>query len=184
MEDAEAVAQVFGLGEIVGAEQHRAALGFQAGHDPVHFPARQRVESGRGLVEDDQVRPVDKREGEEQALPLPAGQDVKGGIRLGGQVKLLQQQVGFGGVGIERGEQPEGLPGCYLVLQRRHLELGAQLLPGLAGMREGIDAADADSARIRPAQAEDALEGGRLAGAVQAEQAEDFPRADVEADPA
>ena len=49
-------------------------------------------------------------------------------------------------------------------------------------MGAGIEAGDVDRAGIREPEAKGALEEGGLAGAIGAEQAEDFPRADAKGD--
>ena len=52
-----------------------------------------RIESGRGLIEEDQVRLADQREREIEAPPLTAGEVLRAGLSLGIELDQLDQLV-------------------------------------------------------------------------------------------
>jgi hypothetical protein len=76
------------------------------------------------------------------------------------------------------GRQSDGELGLHLAL----LELGAEDLAGGPVLGDGVEAGHPDPARVGDAQALDALDGGGLAGAVRAEDAEDLALLDAEGD--
>ncbi len=79
--------------------------------------------------------------------------------------------------GVTRGEQLERLPDADVVGQRRLLELAADAAAQLARLADRVEAEDRDLAAVGLAQALEAFDRGRLAGAVRAEQAEDLTAA-------
>jgi hypothetical protein len=70
--DRQAIAQDLGLLHVVGGQQHRAALRLEPADDVPQGPSCGRIEARRGLVEEDQLRVVDKGKGDGQSLTLAA----------------------------------------------------------------------------------------------------------------
>ena len=83
---------------------------------------------------------------------------------------------------VEPAIQRQRLTRGDLVLQRGGLQRGADLLLHLARPLPRVDPAHLQPARVRFAQPDQAFDGGRLAGAVRSEQAENLARLDLEAD--
>src|SRR5436190_2230719 len=82
------------------------------------------------------------------------------------EAELVQQRIGLCPGAEERGEQHDRLARRHPVWQRGGLERRAYPPLHVATRSASVDAVDADAARVRLTQAEDAFEGGRLAGAV------------------
>src|SRR6185503_19668203 len=91
------------------------------------------------------------------------------------------QLVGRRALAIERREQRQRLARRDLVLERRGLERGADLLLDLHRPPARVEAAHLDRARVGLAQADHAFERRGLARAVRADQPEDLPVLDLEA---
>jgi hypothetical protein len=89
-----------------------------------------------------------------------------------------------GGVGdaVEVAEQLDQLAGGEEWEERGRLQLDTDHGADLVGLADGVEARHLDAAGVGLAQALDHLEGGGLAGAVGAEDAEDLAGADVEVD--
>ena len=143
--------------------------------DVVNFAAHLRIEAGGRLVEEDDLGIVDQRHGQRQALLLPAGKLAVEGRALFFQLEALQEFVGVGMVAIEVGEEVDRFLHAQLVRQGSGLQDRADLfLEFLARLFRDRGRRRAPSRG--PACA--SLPGFRrwtgLAGAVRAEQAEDF----------
>ena len=83
---------------------------------------------------------------------------------------------------VEGGVKVERLPHLYVVGQRRLLKLHADALPELPALAPGVEPEDAYIARVRLAQAGQALDQGRLARPVRPDDAEDLTVPDPERD--
>jgi hypothetical protein len=81
---------------------------------------------------------------------------------------------------VQRGEQPQCLADPQLVGQGSVLQLGADAAAQAVAGRRRVEAEDLRRAAVRPTQALEDLDGGRLSGAVGAEQAEQLATADGE----
>ena len=74
IDDRHPVAQPLGLVHVVRRQQDGPALGAEAADDVPELPARLRVEAGRRLVEEQQLRVADQGAGHRQPLLLAAGE--------------------------------------------------------------------------------------------------------------
>ena len=104
-----------------------------------------------------------------------------GASRLWRQREPVEHRLRLLAVAVERAEQRQRLPRRDLVLQGRRLQRGPDLLLDVVWTPARVDAADLDVPFVRLPQADDALDGGRLAGSVGTEQAEDLAVLDLEA---
>ena len=146
----DAVAQPLGFLDVVGDEHdRRAAVADAADHVPGMTPA-DRVEVLGQLVEEHQLRVADESEGDEQPLPLAAGQRAERPCPQAGEVPLLGELAERSGRGVQRGEQPQGLADPQLVGERGVLELGAELAAEAIACRGRIEAEHASPTRSPP----------------------------------
>lgn len=174
------VGEIDGLADIMGDEERGgAAERAEPQQIVLQLLARQRVERGERLVEQQQVWITNQRAGDGDAALLPAG-------KLGGPAHRkiresdpLQQVergilVGDGGAALQRDRQQDVVERAQPVEQGRRLEdeAGAR---ARAGQRF---AADADCAFARHQQPGGELEQGGLAAAAAAEQAMDLASRD------
>ena len=116
-----------GEAHLVGDHEHRHAVIGQPTHDGQHLADQLRVQRGRRLVEEHELRTHRQCTGDRHTLLLTAGELDRPGVRLVGQTDLVQQLAGvglrlrlrltldlhrgFGDVGEHRavGEEVEGL---------------------------------------------------------------------------
>lgn len=130
------------------------------------------IESRRGLVDQQDRRVVDERQGERQPLPLATGELPRSSLRLGSQAEAVEKGADRCSIGIpfvEGGVERDRLPKPQGWEERRVLELHPE--EAFRGLASGGVATDADATRRGPPQTLDAGERGRLAGAVRAEEA-------------
>ena len=115
-----------------------------------------------------------------QALLLAAGEVLVAGPGLAAQAQPLHQRDGVGGALVEGGEEGERLADGELVGQAALLELHAEHLAQRVAVASRVEAEDGHLAAVGAAQAGHALDGGGLARAVRAEDAEDLALLDGE----
>ena len=172
------VAEDLGLVGEVGDEHH----GRPAVADPLHEvpddPARRRVETLGELVEEHDLGLVEERQGDEQSLPLSARQRAE---RLAPQrvEPPLRHRVARD---APVGEQSDGLAHTHPLRQVRVLELAPDTGGERAPLPLRIAPEQPHRAGIRTTEALGALDQRRLAGAVEAEDAEDLALGDREVD--
>jgi hypothetical protein len=146
------------------------------------------VESRGRLVEDDQLRLVDERPGDQKAPLHPARQRPDALVRPLAQQGEVEQLVHPGRHPL--GLQPEVAAVDDQVLAHRQLAVQVGLLRDDAEPRldptplaGGVHAEHTQLAAADRRQAVDHLHRGRLAGAVRAQEAEADPGLDLELDP-
>jgi hypothetical protein len=164
-------------------EYRRAALVLEVPHQRPGFAARDRVEAGGRLVEEDQVGVADDADRDVEPALLAARE--RGGLLPGllGQPDHLDDLVDGERIGVEGGEVPEDLAyrqvGEGAATLRYHADAGApgavvagRVLPEhaylAAGGRAGTD---------------QNLDGRRLASSIRPEQCEDLTTVHLEVDP-
>lgn len=118
--------------------------------------------------------------GREQGVRPPAGEFAEAAVQVRSEPEAFGQGSPAGGVRVERGVQFEGLADGELGLEFTPLELDAENPGDPLVVGDRVEAGDADPAGVGDAQALDAFDGGRLAGAVGAEDAEDLALLDGE----
>ena len=188
VDHADLVGQCVGLVEVLSGEQHGRALGDEVADDVPHVLALGRVQTGGGLVEEDDGRPADQARGQIE----PAAHAAR--VRLGHLA---------GGVGqVEPGQQLPGadlrLPAAQIQqLADHHQVLGAGEVfvdrGVLAGQADGVAnllrladdvvPADPGGAGVGLQQGGQDADGGGLAGAVRAQHPEHAALSGSEVDP-
>src|SRR5690554_1649617 len=178
----DAVAQPLGLVHEVGDEHDRHALLAHRLDELPHLAAGLRVEARRELVEHGDLRLADQGERDREALLLPTREVPVLRVELLGETEAGREGDAVGGVGVERGEQLEGLAHADLGVQLALLELYADPLTQGRAVVGGVETQDADLAVVGRTQPREALDRRRLARPVGAEDPEDLPAADLEGD--
>jgi hypothetical protein len=189
LEDDGLIAEVVELAEDVRGDEDGDAALAGAGEDVAQVAAAARVEAVGGLVEDEQARAVEQAAGDEQALAHALGQGAGGGVALVDEVEGGEHLVD-GGRELGLGEL-EALAEEAQVLGRRHVlvervtvaeeaDLTAQ--GGLVGARP--HAVELDAALAGGEHGGEHAQGGRLAGAVGADEADDRAAGDREGEAA
>ena len=168
---------VVGLFEVVGGEQHRAPGVGELPHRTPEAAARLDVHPHGGLVEDEQVGVGQQREGVPQALGLAAGEPVGPRLEESAEVGPLDNLSHRERLGVQTGHQLEDVDHPGVGEQRAGLEHRPD--PPRTDGGERVEAEDRDGAGVGLRQAEDHLVGGRLAGAVRAEDGDDLTGLDA-----
>ncbi len=170
------------VAQLVGREEDRRA-GRAEGRDPLaRGLLRRRVHAGRRLVEDEQLRAADERQGQPKTLPLAPGQPPvprPGDTR---EVHELEHAVRVLRVAVEPGVEPERLARCRAGIDAALLEHEADPGPEAPAIAGGIEAQHLHRATVRVAVPLEDLDGRRLAGPVRAEEREQLAPADLERD--
>ena len=140
----------------------------------VEFAPRHRIEAGGGFVEQQQLRPRRQRQRQAQ-LGAGAARHL-GGAEPVRYVEQAQQALKFGAVPgrVKAADELAELIGVHPRIKLRFLAHIADAL--LEACRHALDglAEHADVAAVGPEQSHQQFQGGGLAGAVAAEEAEHF----------
>ena len=162
--------------------QDRAFLRAQFLDQVANLETDLRIESGGRFVEKEHLRIVDKRERESEALLLSAGK--RGVIRVFffPKLKTFQQRIAIDRATVKRGEEFERLVHRNFVRQIRRLQTDADAILQLLLLPVGIESEHRHFAGAARPQTFENFNRRRLAGAVRAEQAEDFARVHFEID--
>ena len=180
--DRDALAQGFGLFQVVRGQHDRAALlADRSDHVPEGAPGLW-IESGGGLVEEHQLGVVHQRERDREPLLLAARELARLAVALLLEADDREHALGapVGRLPVEPGIQIEQLARRQPLEERGRLELNAD--PQLHRARIGPDghAQNLDPASVGLGQPLDHLERGRLAGAVRPEDPERLALGDLE----
>ncbi len=173
---------MLGLVEVVGREQDRGAAGPQPRDQLPELPARLRVETGRRLVEEEQLRRTDDAQRDVQAPPLSTGEPARPCPPLLLQPGGADHLVGVARRRVERRVVAHELLDRELRRVRGCLPDDAEPRPPGATSGAGIGAENLHLPGVAPAVTLEDLDGRRLAGAVRAEQGEDLTPAHIEVD--
>ena len=98
-EDDHAIGERFDLVEVVDEMSTILPFSFKREQDVVNLPARDRIESGGRLVEDVEIRIVQHRHGQGEALPLSTGQSAHHRLGLVSEIHTLQHFIGSARLG-------------------------------------------------------------------------------------
>ena len=185
VQDRDVVGQLIGLIEILRREEHgRPAVG-QLADRPPHLVASLRVEPAGGLVQEDDCRTADQAHGDVEAAAHPTGIGRHAAI-----CRLLQpeppQQVrgGLAGIGdvAQVADQPQVLAPRQPVVDGGELPRQADLLAHLVRSRGDVVPGHRGRAAVGPDEGGQDVDRRCLAGAVTAQQGEDRPLLNAEAD--
>src|SRR5438128_4779021 len=180
VDNGNAVAKPLRLVHVMRGQQDGAAAALKLTDDVPKLAAALRVETGGGFVEKEYLGIGYQRCGDRQALPLTARQLPDPTVGLFGQRHFLHNLRGRARTAIEAGEKLQGLPHRKFIPQARLLQRDSQHLAqllgvGTPGLSDNLDLAG--SRRKQPLQN---FDGGRLPGAVWAEQAKTFAGLDLQ----
>jgi hypothetical protein len=165
-----------------GQEDRQPLLLGEPLHLDPHRGARLGIEAGRGLVEEEDARPVDESERDVEAPLHPARVAAHDAIRRVDDPDQLEQLVDAGAQ-VVAGEALDP-PLEHEVLSPGRLAVDARLLRDVADraadavrLPDRVVAGDERAAGVRLRQRRQHADGRRLARAVRAEQAEDLAAA-------
>src|SRR5438067_1294705 len=167
--DGDLIAQELRLLHVVGRQDDGLAARLDRLHQLPEIASRLRIESGGRLIEEQHRRIVDERDREQQPLLLAAGELAGVAPRELLQGAQADELIDLEPVGVEPPEQRDRLAHGEKVLQRGPLEENAGVLAKARAERLAAVAYLAGGRRQDPLHD---LDGGGLAGAVRAEQAE------------
>ena len=150
--------------------------------DLPELASRLGVEPGGRLIEEEQLGAVDQRAGDREPLFLPAGQRADAGATLFLELHEREHLVHRVGAPVEAAEQRDRLRDRELVAELGVLELDAETLAQRAppGPVVPTHRQHLDRSRVGKREPFEDLDGGSLAGAVGAEQAETLAGLDRE----
>ena len=171
--------QGVGLFEVVGGEENGLSLGGQASDLLPEGAAGFDIHADSGLVEEDEVGVAADGEGEEDALLLAAAELAEEAVFDALELRDAED-VGDGEwVGIVAAEEVEVLADAEGFGDAGDLQHGADA--GASGGFARVAAEDLRGAGGGGDEAEEQLDGGGFAGAVGAEQSDDFAGTEREA---
>jgi hypothetical protein len=181
VDDHDVARQLVCLLEVLRREQHVGTVGHQVADRRPQVHAATRVEPGRRLVEQQELRTADEAGAEVETATHTAGVGAHEAVAGVGEIQALEHLRG-GGAGVVpiESEEPSHHP---QVLDPGHRGLDRRVLPGetddLAhslGLGGGVDTGNADLATVRAQQCGDRAHEGRLACAVRPEERGDLAR--------
>ena len=178
---------VIGLIEVLGGQEDGHAVGHQLADDVPHRAAAARIQSGRRLVQENDLGPADQRHGQ---IQLPAHAAGIGRCRLAGrfgQIEALQQVrdhlLGFAGAQpVEIRHQLEVLLAGQQLVHRGELAGDPDDRAHRLGLGRDVVPGYADRPAVGFHQRGQHVHRGRLARPVGAEQGKNGARADIEID--
>ena len=187
IEDRDVVADALDVVEDVGRVEDRD-LAPELAHEVEDLAATDRVERADGLVEEQDGRRADRAPGRcpsRWRIPpeyVPVRRSAASARPTRARTAATMPRPSARSVGrIQRGDEAERLATGHPVVEARLLGEVADLA-AVAGAGPDRDAGDRRGPAGRPGQAGEDLDGGRLAGAVGAEEAVDGAGRDVEAE--
>jgi hypothetical protein len=147
------------------------------------LPPRCGIESRRRLVEEDELRVADQREGEVETAQLPARQRAYALVATSFEPHEFDDLFGRSRPGVVAGEDLEDLAHREQVVDGGRLEHDSDACTKRRPGPARVVAEDAHVAGISPPVALEDLDGRRLPGAVRAEEREDLAGLHSEGDP-
>ena len=110
IDDRHPVAEALGFLHQVGRQEHGLAALADPAHQIPDRPPRLRIEAGRQLVQEHDLRVVHQRQGDEQPLLLSARQRHEPGVALVVESELPEQRLAVDRGRIERSPEGDRLP--------------------------------------------------------------------------
>jgi len=173
VDDRYVVGHSLDLVEQMRREQHGPAfVGDRADDRAQNVAPHERIETGRGLVEHEQLRAVRKREQQSEASALALRQALDDLACV--ELERLPQELGIAFIParIESPREPEQLIDAHPFGQLVHLGQIAHARQDAGGIFDRVEPEHGYVARLCAQQAQQVLDQRRLAGAVRAQQAE------------
>ena len=161
-------------------QEHRLAEVAKATDRVPGPPTGLRIEAGRGLVEEDELRVADEGEPEVETTQLPAREcpHARSGALL--EADELDYLTGVSRPRVVAGEEVERLAHRERRIHGGRLEDDPDARPIRSRRRPRVDAEDARLAAVAAPVALEDLDRGRLPGAVRTEEGEHLARLDSE----
>src|SRR2546425_6474465 len=184
VDDRDAVAEDLGLVEVMGGEDDGRAAFLDAANQLPEVSASLRIESGRRLVEEENLGSVDEGGRDGKTLSLTPRERLLLLPRALLEVDRAQERERVDVESVAGSEELDGLPRGEVVRERAPLQLHPDPPLDAGRIGENVDAGDRGRAGIGAPQALEDLDRRRLAGAVRAEEPEHLAGLDVEADTA
>jgi hypothetical protein len=166
-------------------ENGRALAGRETGEVVAERGRGHRVEAGRRLVEEDEAGPMEEGPGYGQLLLHAAAPTARLFTPALPETEVAQE-LADASPAVRRAQAPDAavvlevVLGAEALVDPALLEQGPRESPDLAGARGHVAAEDLGPAAARLEKAEEEADGGRLAGPVRAEEAEDDAGRDLE----
>ncbi len=175
--DDDVIGQPLGLLHVLGREQNRRSTSHELLDRPPHLNATTRVESGRRLVEEDDLGLCDEGCGEVEATPHASGVGLRGAIGSVLQIESIQQRPRplpgwFLSEMVETSNHVEVLETGQVLVDRRVLPTEPDTFTNPIRLGENIESCDLDLALIRNQQRGEDPDSSRLSGAVRAQQSQ------------
>ena len=186
-DDGDLVTELFGHFQHMGGEEHGLAFGGVLLHHLLQVEAGLRIEAGHRLIEDPDLRFVDERAHEHDLLPHAVGirEDlvIEGVAHLEGigqrcDALFAQAALHF----VDVAHEVQVFDALEPQEHVRAVRDEAEALLGFQRLAADALAVDEDVAFIGFEDAAHHLDGGRLAGAVGADEAHDLPGGNVQVD--
>ena len=164
----------------MAGDEEGLAAGGQIEQQLAHLDARLRVEAVGRLVEDQHFRVVQQRPGDSHALLHAVAQRLDVQIVEGACPRQLQHLADPPRPvpprqAERRSEKVEVLADAHVVIRTEHIRHVADQPLDLPRLRDAVGPGDRRRAARRPGQADEDLDGRRLARAVRPHEAEDLP---------
>ena len=182
-EDRHPVGDALHLRQRVRREEDRASLRRHLPQQVVKPLLHQRIQSGDGLVEDQQLGLVHERLHEAELLAIAGRELPHGSVERG--VEAVRQLVAHAPVDatMEICEEVEHLGAGELLKEREIAGEESDTPPDLEAPLARVDPEDRRRARGRTDQVDEETHGRRLPGAVRSEESEDLAALDLEVEP-
>ena len=148
LDDRDAVAELLGLVEVVGGQQHGLAEAAQLAHRVPRLPPRRGVEARRRLVEEDQLGVADQRQRQVQPPRLPAAQRPDPRVGLVLQPAERDDLVDVARARVQRGPVRERLAHAEEAVHAAGLQDDPDPLAQRARPRLGVQAEDRHLAAV------------------------------------
>src|SRR5699024_7371951 len=180
--DPDSIAEVLGFLHVVRGEHNSRTTVSDVLDDIPHRQAGLRIQRRGQLVEEDHLRAVQQGKSDEDPLALPSGETFDSGLVFSSDPQRGQQLFPWCGLFVERGEQLHRFGDRDPRQQLRALQLHAGAQGQFMLVIDRMTIQDCDSARGRRIQPLDAVQQGRLARPVGADESEDLPLPHLEGD--
>lgn len=178
VDDADVVRQAVGLLQVLGGQQERRAACDEFLDDLPQLLPVARVEAGRRLVHEHHRRGDDERRRQVEAAAHPSGVRLRRPVGRVGEVEPFQQLARPGlrvapAHLVELTDHLQVLTAGQILVDRGELAGEPDRAADVVGSLQYVDARHDRPAAVRPEQSRQDTYGGRLAGPVGAEEAQD-----------